>query len=287
MCSAIVLALTGCAGGTGENHRKVPLPEKNLEGWVMPLDQFFETDRQSLAGDYAENLLMKPCMNDAGFEWEPPWRDLQAKGSPSVKEIGISIFNLSLAEQFGYGFGPSQDWTTIDQRAWVARAKELWTPAWQEPWEKCLKAARKVLPLSRNTQTANVLYSDAGEAARQRGDVKAAAAAWRKCMQPAGVPDLPEWPYGMPSQSISDKYDIDVAQRHDPSEEEIALAVMDANCRDSSGYSKTAYDAEWEEQVKLLNEHADELVADKAASNDYWARSMKVIDEYAPSRPAG
>ncbi|WP_345761948.1 hypothetical protein [Diaminobutyricibacter sp. McL0608] len=263
------------------------LPEKNVDRWVMPLDDYFAPDKLTAASTYAEDLIMQPCMRAEGLEWPAVWRDLEAEGSPSTNENGIWVFNLTLAQEWGYGAAPSQDWTTVDFREAVAKVKELWTPAWQEPWDKCLKAARKVLPLSRNTQTANVLYSDAGEAARQRGDVKAAAAAWRKCMQPAGVPDLPEWPYGMPSQSISDKYDIDVAQRHDPSEEEIALAVMDANCRDSSGYSKTAYDAEWEEQVKLLNEHADELVADKAASNDYWARSMKVIDEYAPSRPAG
>jgi hypothetical protein len=252
----------------------------------MPLDQFFETDRQSIAGSYAENLLMKPCMNDAGFEWEPPWRDIQAEGSPSVKENGISIFNVSLAKQFGYGFGPSQDLTIADQREWVERGQEAWTSAWDGPWDNCIESVRKRLPLSRNTQTANTLAADAGEAARQRGEVKAAAAAWRTCMQPAGVPDLPEWPYEMPSESVAEKFDIDVAQRHDPSEEEIALAVMDANCRTSSGYAKTAYDAEWDEQVKLLNEHADELVADKAASDDYWVRSMKVIDEHAPARPA-
>ena len=96
-------------------------------------------------------------------------------------------------------------------------------------------------------------------------DVKAAAAAWRECMAPLGIPDLPDVP-GTPA-SVLERFGLgggdnvnalDVASL---STEEIDVAVHQAQCVQDSGYGTLTYGLAWMEDEALIKAHASEYAA--------------------------
>jgi hypothetical protein len=117
--------------------------------------------------------------------------------------------------------------------------------------------------------------------------VKDTAAAWRECMAPKGVEDLPADPSLMPSDSLSQRFGLsntpDAGQEVTVTATEKDLAVFDAQCRESSGYEEARYTAEWGRQVTLLEQNGPALneVRDKIQKTD--TAISEVIAEHAPT----
>lgn len=99
---------------------------------------------------------------------------------------------------------------------------------------------------------------------------------WKACMQPLGIPDLPETPNEMPPESKDKVWHPEdyreTNEQGEPvdengnvvsegipvepviSEEEKAVATKDAQCRTSSGWDRAVYDTQW----GLLTDHLKE-----------------------------
>jgi hypothetical protein len=278
-------AFPNAADASSKVAEDVPgLPEKNIDQWVMPLDQY------SMSGDkasvYAEDLLIQPCMEAAGFSWTVPWRDLHGTNGPSWSAAGLRISNPDLAMKWGYHLAPAIDASFAANRAFFDEKSSI-SAAEGRAFDKCLLAARKVLPvLPGSTQVASGYVMAAWEGAMKEAPVVAAAARWRECMIPAGIPDLPESPRDMPSASIVQRFTITFVTSTEPptvSEDEIALATQDENCQISSLYAKTFYDAEWDRQVKLVAQNADTLERVKVLMTKHDAAVAEVISSHAPN----
>jgi hypothetical protein len=278
-------AFPNAMGSSSTDAEDVPgLPEKNIDQWVMPLDQY------SMSGDkasvYAEDLLIQPCMEAAGFSWNVPWRDLHGTDGPSWSAAGNRITNLDLAMKWGYHPAPATDASFGAYKAFFEEKSSIGA-AEQKAFTKCLLAARKVLPLlPGSTQVANGYVVAAWEGAISEATVVAAAARWRECMIPAGIPDLPESPRYMPSPSVVQRFNITFEKSTEPptvSEDEIALATQDETCSRSSLYAKTFYDAEWDRQVKLVAQNADALERVKVLMTKHDAAVAEVISSHAPN----
>ena len=59
--------------------------------------------------------------------------------------------------------------------------------------------------------------------------------------------------------------------------------MADAGCRESSGYAAAAYQAEWDEQLTLLNKNADALERYDRRVQEMNRKAEKVIADYTPS----
>jgi hypothetical protein len=262
----------------------IALPAKNLEQNVLPLDKYLLGDMKN--SDYAENLLMQPCMGKAGFDWNVPWRDTHSNDGPSWNAAHVRLFNLTLAKQWGYHLAPSPDTSLAALRAFQDDLATI-SDAEFAAFKTCLSRARKELPiLPGSAQRATVFAQAAYEGALKDEKVLKAAADWRKCMTPAGISDLPDVPSVMPSESIARKFDIKLQISSTPpvvSQAEIKLATMDFECRDKAGYDQAFYDAQWNRQAKLLAENADELERVAAEISKHAAKVMAVIASNAPS----
>jgi hypothetical protein len=279
-------AFPNATGASSADVDDVPgLPEKNIDQWVMPLDQY-STISDDKASVYAENLLVQPCMEAAGFSWNVPWRDLHATDGPSWSAAGSRISNLDLAQKWGYHLAPATDASFTANRAFFDEKSSIGA-AEDRAFTKCILAARKVLPLlPGSTQVASGYVMAAWQGAMKEAAVVAAAARWRECMIPAGIPDLPEIPGEMPSPSVVQRFTITFVKSTEPptvSEGEIALATQDENCLRSSRYSKTFYDAEWDRQVKLAAQNADALERVKVMLAKHDAAVAEVISSHAPN----
>lgn len=271
----------GCTSSSAIEPGDLPLPAKNIEQWDMPLDPYVPDT--SFLVDYAENLLVSPCMTQAGFDWAVPWQDIHQPPSPTRNATDLRIFTRTIAAEFGYR---DQGSNLRPNAAWreVAQSKQQISAAEEQALINCLEIAREALPLlDGSTQVAIAFSNDALRATQEDPRVKAAAQRWVECMRPAGVSDLPDSPFLMPTDAL--KHALGISSGKEPSAEEIRLAVLDADCRESSGWRETAYETEWELQLEALIENADDLERFRQTLSDHQTLVMKVIAENAPSAP--
>lgn len=110
---------------------------------------------------------------------------------------------------------------------------------------------------------------------------------WKACMQPLGIPDLPDSPDEMPPESKAKVWHPEDFQESnenaepvnvDPAtgqindrkvtDDEKAVATKDAQCRTSSGWDRAVYDTKWglitqhmEENKAGIEQHGKELKA--------------------------
>lgn len=281
------LALSGCGNDAGRGSASPPpLPAQNQSLHVLPLDPYQVSDDEVERWNYAELLLQGECAASRGFALDVPWRDLEELGSPSRDTVGRKIFNVELARQWGYLSAPSVEPTMDD---WLAFGESLSsiTPEQSTVLDSCLAEARKALPLEDLMPAVNTAYglsSMSYEEAKSSPKVKDAAAAWHECMITAGVSDLPEAPWDMPSESIrSARPTGEAVSGTSASEREIEIAVQDAECQVSTGFDVAFYQAQWDGEVQVLTKNYDQLVQLQADFAAYSAKVDKVIAEHLPS----
>ena len=67
-----------------------------------------------------------------------------------------------------------------------------------------------------------------------------------------------------------------------PTAREVEVAVTDAECRESSGFSEARYDAEVRAQMEAIAEHEDDLERLHVAIERFSAEVDEVIDRLGP-----
>jgi len=276
---ALVVAATMAGCASSSDQVSVDLPPQNISQWAMPLDRYMAVT--DIAADYAENLLMTPCMRNLGYEWVVPWRDIGADHGPTWNDVDRRLFNAEIAQDWGYHTSSSTDSGLADWQEFVSQPV---SDSMAADIVTCRTEVRKDLPrLDPSTQLGSGLAASAFEGALVDDAVKAAAVQWRECMGDAGVPDLPATPSGMPSPSLSSRFDL--GPDSEPSVDEILIATKDATCRESSGYLDATYQAEWELQVTALKQNVDALNGFAVQVEENKRAVLKAISENAPSRP--
>lgn len=270
-----LLAVALCSGCTSHEREALPLPEKNTDKWTMPLDPYGVGD--ATVTDYAEGLLVKPCMEASGFAYDVPWIDINAAPTGTGSVTGEHLFSESIASEWGYHVPPSNQ-PNAAQLGELSSAP-LTSDA-QARLSSCLDEARKTVPAPDGVdQIATSLSSAARDAAMADVTVLSAAEKWRECMAPQGISDLPALPLEMPSPSLAERFGLSSADlSSSPSAEEIAVATADAACQESSGFRQTLYDTEWDKQVVALRDNADALVRAKEKNDKRRAAALQVIN---------
>jgi hypothetical protein len=276
LAAIAIAALSACsAPATEGSPGKFAVPEKNIEAWVLPLDQFQETTIASKQGVYAESLLVQPCMEKAGFSWNVPWSDPAADAGPSWNPVGRRLFTAALAKQWGYRLAPGTNSNSAAQNQLSSQE--------QSAFDGCLAKARKELPLLMSSDPfAGVAYMQAAKDAA----VRAAATRWKACMLPLGISDLPNSPKDFPSPSLSTEFGTGGMDQPDPisppTARELEVATTDFNCQVSSRYRQASYDAEWSHQLVFLHDNADQLSRVASDISKYEKSVLKIIASHAP-----
>ena len=282
-------ALLSACAAESDARLPVTLPAKNLETWAMPLDGYSKSESQTQAESYADRVQDHHCMTAAGFEYPISWEPTTIPPSRTFTGYGTKLFSLSIAQQFGYHPEPSDDTLSQDLRKNEDRANQLVKgPQWEKQFHECVDESRKgPLARARDPQNYNGLWIDVSQSVRKSDGLRGLAAKWRECMVKVGVPDLPDTPDDMPTESMKRQFLAEPAVVDSgASQRELEVAVADATCQNSTGYVRTLYDRMWDGQVKVLREHLDELEAGKRLIEKNAERAAKVIDLYAPPAPA-
>lgn len=258
---------------------------RNLDTWLLPLDQFALTDKAARDDSRATGTLYNKCMDAAGFtQQQIPW---YSESISSYNSVGRRLFTEELARTWGYHEAHEPTYYANYATNLAANTRTL-SAAEQAAGTQCIASLRKELPDI--APIANQISGYAGQAfteASTNPAVVKAQSAWRECMLPAGVSDLPDSPADMPSQTLKDEFDISpdtdsVAPTISAREREVAS--MDAGCRTTSGYQKTSYEAEWDAQTRLVSKNADLLarLKDKIATHN--ALVQKILNNNVQSQ---
>lgn len=248
----VVLTLAGCSAAQPPDQN-LNLPEKNLAGYVLPLDEFMPPISDKVP--YARALLIQPCMDGKGFVRSVPYQDVTKLDQPLRRP-----FTLEVAKQYGYHSSRTVDPQT---QAWTDYSFKQFSVAEQAAFDACFAQISGDLP-ELSTESANFaagLASNAYDQSFKDADVVTASGKWHDCMMPLGVADLPELPGQMPSDSVVKKFGLNPEPGITTvaSTEEIELAVADATCRNEAEYPQARYDAEWDLQVIALGDNFAEL----------------------------
>ncbi|WP_417561900.1 hypothetical protein [Microbacterium sp.] len=256
----------------------------------MPLDQFHVPGLDTAEND-AENVLIVDCLAQSGVDWPVAPSDIDeavTRHAATTTWSNIPLMTEAVAAKWGYHEADDP----VKRAARIAAFKKTnaaatATPGFDALFRPCLDAARKKLP-GGSADSVNRLnhyvWEARGAAARQPA-VRAAAKKWRECLSSAGYAGMPDDPSdvstGMPTPELREQAGIptdgagDGAPLAPITPQETALALADVACRDSSGWTKTQYAAEWDEEVKIVQKNADRLTrahdADLAAMKKYLA----------------
>lgn len=272
---AAATLLSGCTAAAD-----APLPAQDRALWAMPLDAYTMSTAQTSARDYAENLLVQPCMEAAGLSWDVPVRDVDEAPPATTNAVGERLFTSAIAASVGYHLVIAD---SPSARAWNAFMNAPASEETVEQLSQCrTEVAEPALPaVTEEMRVAQALSAEATAAAETSDTVRAAATDWTTCMADAGIADLPESITDMPTGWIDQKFGLSITKR--VSAEEIELAVQDADCRESSGVAETLYAEQWRLELEALSEHGAELTAARAAIAEQDARARAIIAEHTPA----
>lgn len=282
---ALTLVASLAVGCTAASAEEVELPPKNQSEWVLPLDGFVYVNAH--LRDYAEALLEKPCYAQYGIEWPVPWQPKDATAGPSYSAGLQRLFNEQLASQFGYHKAPNEFPGSSQWRDFVAATGQIAesTPGFDSIMEKCQDVSRDQLPIPSDetlyfAQDAAAMINDK---AKLDVNVLGAGKKWASCMADNGYPGLPPRPRDVPTPKQGEKWKVGVPGT-EAGPAEIAMAVADAKCLESSEWSAAFYESVWDLQSEFVNDNASRLVRIRTELEADTKRLLDAVAEHAPSR---
>lgn len=229
---------------------------------------------------YARDLLAAKCLTGVvEYRAVPPG----PQASLGEERTGQPIFNVQVAAQWGYPHLHSP--ASAESGMGVPDGFEI-TPEIEAAMIECGQAADERLgtmpvgPLGsiENTGWAAV-PEDAG--------FQVAVAAWRTCMAPAGVIDLPDDPHEMPPASVvtagsqTEDAQGNLVGNKDSvaSDREREVAVLDAQCRDQVGLDSAEMHARAQAELTAIGRDIEGFEATRVAYEEYEKKLDEVITE--------
>lgn len=294
------------------------LPEKDRKKWTLPTDPYF--DHRDWDLEVAAQVLMRvECMNQRGFTEEKMHIIPFAPPSESYSPGGHRMFNEELAAKYGYRLAPdpshvpgvpyrdpqseSREQRMADAECDVlarARFDGVSVEEWHKQREEEAKESDFLSPSVLGSEAEMALEALEAQATvgsqlnrlhadRQAPALVAAAGRWNECMQPLGIPDLPDQPWEVTSvhslpESLQERW-VSFDESTSPNVEqagadEIAVAVHDAQCRESSGWNEELYEAEWTIREEFVTLHREQLRSQFDGRAEKAARALQILAEY-------
>ena len=255
MLMLLVGAMGACSSGRPASNTDTLSSQyrKNEAQWALPLDSY-EVGLSRLS--YAGNLLTSACLKAKGIVWAAPPEIPQP---PNRNAAGRLVFNLALARRLGYrGIAPGSKPPT------PIRDPIMHSAAEDREVTKCLQRTNQELGdaqgISLNEDLGGAAYD---EAKADLGTVKRAAA-WKACMRPMGFSDVTT-PWDMTTPTMDRAFGriqdprTGLPRQLTATPAEIKVAVFDAKCQISTGFSHYFYETEFNKQIELIAQNRDAL----------------------------
>ena len=262
---------------------------KDRASWSLPIDPYFSVD----LSDYkmnAKQWLVRDCMAEGGWNYRVTV-DASAPLAETTSVSGARLFTPELAAKYGYRRAPDPR-SPLDNEIAAMGGGGLYSeepPEFDQKLDECLSQGREELKRAgapdepSETEQAvsggyNVLFRDA-----ITDEVHQAAARWHTCMAPLGIVDLPEEPWIAGSMrlppSLMNAWGW-TSSFGKPSADEVRIAVHDANCRETSGWSEALYESQWDLAEKFVEDNKPALDALLQQHDEYIKKYQQIIADH-------
>lgn|GEM_PF-3596864 len=288
---------------------------KDIAHWVMPMDPYSSAVLLQLSS-YAENRRMETCLSKEGITWPipiEPTDDASYFAFPK-NTSSFPALTVEIAQQFGYTANYMPGIWLEDGIQTSTRLNRIAdsSPGFEPVFRACLDESRKTFDMQKISDiynASNMWMYEKSRGVPQEPAVKKAADSWKKCITAAGYDVSISAPVGdkeeqMPTQKLGielgffappptklptdgrtygdTEVDPDAAAPRKKTRAEIELAVADATCRDSSGWTKAYYEAQWNAEVEVVRNHADQLKTMKADIEALTAQARQIVTDNPP-----
>jgi hypothetical protein len=284
-----VLLIGGCTANTdsaqmGASNGSIAKPtDEQFERWAMPSDQYVLSMAEMEVLIARVRYELRDCVQAAGFPNYDAGYSF-SESSVNTDEYAVSGMRINNAEnlgKYGYELPPSFNGGQNPQKLSPTAAE-------QSAEQNCLAQPNTDEQATTEEGTAEDLNNQMNarlmgvmDEAMQDQTVVAAAVAWRECMAPLGIADLPDSPEDMPSKSLKNRWgraNMD-GDEHPANADELAVAAQDGQCRQSSGYDRAYYDASWAIESKLLADRPD-IVDEGVRARAVYDEELKAAREF-------
>lgn len=198
--SLAVAAVASCGDETAPTTAESIGFNHNRDTYALPLDQIRAIDDGTIG--YAANLLTQDCMEAAGFPWPIPTFEPNVRPPATWNATGRRLFDVEIAQRFGYHITPPADTEQAQQLALNSRTL---APAEERQLKRCRTLVDKRISAP-DTRLIDSLAGAAYDSALADARTIAAARRWRDCLAREGISDLPEMPNRMPSPSLAQRF---------------------------------------------------------------------------------
>ncbi|MFE6287970.1 hypothetical protein [Streptomyces sp. NPDC057877] len=288
VCAGLITSCAAPGGDRAESARPDPVadaasavdrgnwPKADSDGLAkgleLPLEAYMQSYEESVTLDNAQRRLESECMAEYGLKvtFPPAGMNPPPNDNDANMERRYGITDRAAAEKYGYGLPEA-----------LQRQQRTELPALTQPQVEVLSGRTSLNPADTRAAPARDSYNGkeipedgcAGRADDTLGTrsldltlvseldgqslvrsqatpkVRAALADWSACMKDKGY--TVDVPYNA----------IDLAPRagDTPSKEEIAVAVADIDCKESTGLVKIWFTADAKIQREQIAEHRDQL----------------------------
>ncbi|MFS0894421.1 hypothetical protein [Microbacterium sp. 179-I 3D3 NHS] len=263
---------------------------KDRATWKMPLSEFHVYSVE--LDNYAEQLLIANCLTSQGHKWPVPWQDTEYPHPEDFNKLGVRLFNLQIAKKWGYHFARLENeesallWSEFVSTTNAYFPNQELDDALQSCSDEVRSRDEDPFVNFDGQNYISELYTQAQKVVEQDEAVQNATQAWRECLAPQVDFTLPRDPWTeMPPSSVAQEWGAITGGTPEPSVEEIAAAVADAKCRESSDLAAITYEKNWEEQQKLVAENRDKLERIRAEAVERKKMLLTIVAENAPEAP--
>lgn len=203
---------------------------------ILPLDAYNTAGK----GEYftkALELARKKCFAEHGQHYE---MFVPTEGSGRNLGRTYGIWNVEHAQK--YGLHEREDSNTLDLSSPAASSdpgKDVRT----ECYQRAVDEMKQIGEIPFGSSTFTRLETDARNAAGDRQLKKSLDDEWKRCVKDKGL---------TPDSEVTVKEEKNIPQSTTPSEEEIRIAVIQAQCNQDVGRSQKLYDLEAQYQKPLV-----------------------------------
>lgn len=260
--------------------------EDALRQWQMPLDDYLRFEPE--LHDYVESLLVGECLLQEGYEWPVPGRSSDFSWPANFNQIGHRLFDRTIAEQWGYHDAPAPDpqWAHALEAFSAFASTYTPSPGFSRDYDSCLRSAQYSYTSTTFADDYNFvvnLKNDALDAAHDDEGVRAAVVQWKACVQDV-LPGVDNPRSVLSDQTRAARFGLWGAERsRTAASEEKRVAVVDATCQESSGYSRALYVAQELNERTALTANKVELDRIREAGSDHAEALLEMFGRLAPA----
>ncbi|MGP4111502.1 hypothetical protein ACTWP5_11355 [Streptomyces sp. 4N509B] len=289
LCAALALALgvTVTVSGAPADQApapptradtRTPPPENDAQpgALLLPLDayKFTALDTHTIAS--AEDVLIRACMRERGFDWEAlPPPSARHADPPNLRRYGLT--DPADASRYGYHLPPPTPAQERREAVWDARDElppEQRLAAFGENGATggCWGEAHAELQRGVTAPDMSVLVryiSQAYDEARRAPEVVAVLDAWRACMAGAG------FDYADPLEAFNDPA---WGESPRPSARERAVAEADVRCKRETDLVAVWSGTEERVQREVIRENPGDLASFGAWKDGWLAAARATLD---------